>query len=311
MAHTLGKYTDFEGLRERALALRRAGLSLRQIRDELKIHNNDLLNRLVKGEPPPEWTKRPNAKDDLRARARELRLQGWTYDRIQVELGCSKSSISLWVRDLPKPERRDAAAQARLANRLRWEHELAVRDEARQRTKAAAAQQIGEMSARDLFVAGVALYWAEGSKDKPHGRREDVLFVNSDPGVIRLYLAWLGLLGVEPERLTYRLMIHTTADTGGAERFWADLVGVDASGFQKTTIKKHNPRTVRKNVGENYRGCLVIRVRQGAELYRRIEGWWSGMVDSAGRDHAPSLPPVGFEAAIRRGVAASRRPLEP
>lgn len=95
----------YEELRAQAIALRRQGLSRRQIRDHLKVYNNDLLNRLVEGEPPPEWTKRPNAKDDLRERARELRRQGWTYDRIQLELGVSKGSISLWVRDLPKPER--------------------------------------------------------------------------------------------------------------------------------------------------------------------------------------------------------------
>jgi hypothetical protein len=70
MAHAHGKYADFEGLRERAVALRRAGLSLRQIREELQVHNKEILQRLVEGEPPPEWTKRPNAKDDLRDRAR-------------------------------------------------------------------------------------------------------------------------------------------------------------------------------------------------------------------------------------------------
>ena len=183
------------------------------------------------------------------------------------------------MRDLPQPERRDPTEQARLAARKRWEHELAIRDEERRRTKAAAAAQIGEMSDRDLFMAGVALYWAEGSKDKPYARRENVLFVNSDPGVIQLYLAWLGLLGVVRDRLTYRVMIHLTADVEGAKRYWADLAGVDPSTFQKTTIKKHNPKTVRKNVGDDYRGCLVIRVSQGAELYRRIEGWWKGMVD--------------------------------
>lgn len=99
MAQTHGTYADFEELRERAVALRREGLSRRQIRDRLHVDNNDILNRLLEGEPPPAWTKRPNAKDDLRDRARELRLQGWTYDRIQLELGCAKSSISLWVRD--------------------------------------------------------------------------------------------------------------------------------------------------------------------------------------------------------------------
>lgn len=189
MANSHGKYADFEGLRERAVALRRAGLSRRQIRDRLHVDNNDILNHLLEGEPPPEWTKRPNAKDDLRDRARELRLQGWTYDQIQVELGCSKSSISLWVRDLPKPERREPTEQAKLAARKRWEQELAVRDEGRQRTKAKAAQEIGELSDRELFITGVALYWAEGTKDKPHARRERVTFVNSDPSMIRLFLA--------------------------------------------------------------------------------------------------------------------------
>ncbi|MGW1027253.1 hypothetical protein ACWD4J_26770 [Streptomyces sp. NPDC002577] len=280
MTAITGKYADFEGLREQAVALRRAGLSRRQIRDRLHVDNNDILNRLLEGEPPPEWTKRPNAKDDLRAKARELRLQGWTYDQIQVELGCSKSSISLWVRDLPKPERRDPAEQAKLAARKRWEHELAIRDVERQQTKVTAAGEVGAMTERELFVAGVALYWAEGAKDKPYARRENVLFVNSDPGVIQIYLAWLSLLDVESERLSYRVMIHMTADVEGAKRYWADLVGVDVATFQKTTIKKHNPKTVRKNVGDDYRGCLVIRVSQGAELYRRIEGWWTGMVAS-------------------------------
>ncbi|MBK3630614.1 hypothetical protein JHN59_38645 [Streptomyces sp. MBT49] len=287
MTYAHGKYADFEGLRDQAMALRREGLSRRQIRDRLHVDNNDILNRLLEGEPPPEWTKRPNAKDDLRHKARELRLLGWTYDQIQMELGSSKSSISLWVRDLPKPERRDPAEQARLASGKRWEHELAVRDEVRQRTKTTAAAELGALSERDLFIAGIALYWAEGTKDKPYARRESVTFVNSDPGVIQLYMAWLNLLGVEPARLTYRVMIHMTADVEGAIRYWADLAGVDASDFQKTTIKKHNPKTLRKNVGDNYRGCLVIRVAKGADLYRRIEGWWSGMVDSAGRDHAP------------------------
>ncbi|WP_336054072.1 hypothetical protein [Streptomyces sp. CA2R101] len=275
---------DYEALRPQAVALRRAGLSRRQIRDRLHVHNNDILNRLLDGTPAPDWTRRPNAKDDLRERARELRKEGRTYDEIQIALGCSKSSISLWVRDLPKPPpRRTPAEQARIAREKRWEHELAVRETERRRTKSAATQEVGDLSDRELLFTGAALYWAEGSKDKPYARREHVQFVNSDPGVIRLFLAWLKLLGVEPERIVYRVMIHTTADTAAAERYWADLVGVDAASFQKTTLKKHNPKTVRKNIGEGYHGCLVIRVLQSADLYRRIEGWWYGIVCGAER----------------------------
>ncbi|WP_335940148.1 hypothetical protein [Streptomyces sp. PTD5-9] len=278
MTEITSKYADFEGLRAQAVALRRAGLSRRQIRDRLHIDNNDILNRLVQGEPAPEWTKRPNAKDDLRAKARELRLQGMTYDQIQVELGCSKSSISLWVRDLPKPEPRYTDEERRALMNAGLSRLRAAQDEDRRRTKAQACAAVGELSDRELFLAGVTLYWAEGAKDKTYSRRESLLFINSDPNVITLYLRWLELLGVTRERLHLRVSIHESADVAGAERFWADLTGVPVTSFQKATLKKHNPRTVRKNTAETYRGCLIIYVIKSAELYRRVEGTWYGIV---------------------------------
>ncbi len=274
------KCTDFEALREQAVALRRDGLSRRQIRDRLKVHNNVLLNRLLEGEPAPEWTKRPNAKDELRARARELRQEGMTYDRIQVELGCSKSSISLWVRDLPRPPRRSREEASAIARRG-WDATLHRRETERRRTREAARQETASLTDRELFLAGVALYWAEGSKSKPHRRSERVSFINSDPDVIGVFLAWLRLLDVTPERLKFHVNIHETADVAEAERFWVEHTGADRSRFGKTTLKKHRPATVRKNIGENYRGCLAIHVLQSADLYRRIEGWWYGIVGAA------------------------------
>ncbi|MGW9238946.1 hypothetical protein ACWGRL_09495 [[Kitasatospora] papulosa] len=278
MTHANGKYADFEGLREKAVALRREGLSRRQIRDRLHVDNNDILHRLLEGEPAPEWTKRPRARDDLRAKARELRLQGMTYDQIQVELGCSKSSISLWVRDLPKPkpryteEERLALMNAGLA-RLR-----AGQDQERMETKRIARESMGELSDRELFIAGVTLYWAEGMKDKPYSRRESLLFINSDPNVIKVYLNWLALLGVTRERLHLRVSIHESADVTQAEDSWSDLTKVPRVDFMKATLKKHNPKTTRKNTGEAYHGCLVIYVTKSAELYRRVEGAWYGIV---------------------------------
>lgn len=281
MAHSPGKYTDFEHLRDQAVALRRAGRSLRQIRDELKIYNNDVLNQLVKGEPPPAWTKRPRAKDDLRDRARELRLQGWTYDRIEAELGCSRSSVSLWVRDLPRPEPRYTPEEQQALMREGLARRRAAENEEREKTKLGARLEVGELSDRELFMAGVALYWAEGSKSKPYDRRERAVFVNSDPGVIRTYLAWLDLLDVSRERLNFRVLIHETADVDAAHRFWAEIADIDVSVFAKPTLKKHNPKTVRKNTGDDYHGCLVIGVARSAGLYNRIEGWWSGIVTQA------------------------------
>ncbi|WNO74096.1 hypothetical protein [Streptomyces sp. AM8-1-1] len=281
MTESPGRYADFETLREQALTLRREGLSRRQIRDRLHVHNNDILNRLLEGEPPPEWTKRPNAKDDLRARARELRLEGMTYDAIQLELGCSKSSISLWVRDLPKPEPRYTDEERMALMNSGLAHLREAQEAQRQRTKRSAHDSIGRLSDRELFIAGVTLYWAEGAKDKPYRRCEVLQFINSDPNVIRVYLRWLELLDVPRDRMHFRVSIHESADVAEAERFWADMAGVDASTFQRATLKKHNPRTTRKNVGEAYRGCLVVYVTQSADLYRRMEGAWYGIVFGA------------------------------
>ncbi|WP_030982952.1 helix-turn-helix domain-containing protein [Streptomyces sp. NRRL WC-3744] len=281
MAHSPGTYADFEGLREQAIALRRAGRSLRQIRDELKIYNNDILNQLVKGEPPPAWTRRPRAKDDLRARARELRLQGWTYDQIEAELGCSRSSVSLWVRDLPKPAPRYTPEEQRALMQEGLAKRRAADREKLERTKAAALDEVGELTDRELFMAGIALYWAEGAKSKPYDRRERAIFVNSDPGVIRTYLAWLDLLGVDRERLTFRVLIHESADVAAAHRHWADIADVDPGVFAKPTLKRHNPKTVRKNIGDDYHGCLAVGVARSAHLYNRIEGWWNGIVAQA------------------------------
>ncbi|WP_116212179.1 hypothetical protein [Streptomyces olivoreticuli] len=221
------------------------------------------------------------AKTELQARARELRLAGRTYDEIVAELGVAKSSVSLWVRDLPKPQK--TAEQMQAMSEARWEPYRKTRALVRQQTKEAAVREIGRMTDRELFLVGVGLYWSEGSKRKAHRPQEVTVFINSDPSMITVYLAWLELLHVEPERLRYRVMIHESADVAGAEKFWADLVGIDVTSLDKTTLKKHNPKTVRKNVGEDYRGCLVVRVLKGADLYRRIEGWWYGIVLCAKR----------------------------
>ncbi|MFE9795080.1 hypothetical protein ACFYRL_25480 [Streptomyces goshikiensis] len=280
--------TTFDDLRQRAVTLRREGLSRRQIRDRLQVHNNDILNALLQGEPPPTWTKRPNAKDDLRDRARELRLQGMTYDRIQAELGCSKSSISLWVRDLPRPERTHRPPGTDMTRAQQGRKEAHERRKVQyEATRRAAEDSIGELTDRELFLLGVGLYWAEGGKTKPHRPHPQITFVNSDAGMIRTFLAWLRLMDVPEDRLRFTLQIHETADASAAEQYWMEVVGLGASHFTKTTLKRHTPLTNRKNVGDSYRGCLSVRVLKGSDLYRRVEGAWCGIVgavDSTNRE---------------------------
>src|ERR1022692_902199 len=144
-------------LREQAVALRRAGKSRREIQQILQLRSNATLNEGLRGEPPPAWARRPNAKDGVRARARELRGQGMAYDEIAAELGVSKSSASLWVRDLPRPERlsyevsreRQAAGVARY-----WARERREREALRAAVSATAARQIGSLTEREILIGG-------------------------------------------------------------------------------------------------------------------------------------------------------------
>jgi DNA invertase Pin-like site-specific DNA recombinase len=83
-------------LREQAIALRLEGKSRMEIKEILGPISNSTLNDALAGTPPPEWTRRPNAKDDVRERARELRIQELSVNEIAAQLSVSKSSVSLW-----------------------------------------------------------------------------------------------------------------------------------------------------------------------------------------------------------------------
>jgi transcriptional regulator with XRE-family HTH domain len=295
----------FLQLREQAIALRRAGRSRREIKELLGIGSNETLNEALRGEPPLPWTWRPNAKDDLRVRARNLREQGLDYNQIAAELRVSKSSVSLWVRDLPRPpglsyaECRKRAAEG--ASRY-WAAERPIREAKRETARAAAAAEIGALSDREIIIAGAIAYWCEGEKNKPHRRSDQVSFINSDPGLVKFFLRFLDVAGIARERLIFRLSIHENADVEAAQQFWLKVTQAQPDQFRRPTLKRHNPKTVRKNIGADYHGCLIIKVRRGTDLYRKIEGWAPAIM--AGLD-VPDDSGMAGMAPARRMDASS------
>jgi transposase-like protein len=284
--------TAFPQLREQAIALRRSGKSRREIKQILGIGSNETLNNALSGEPPQPWIR--NAKPDMQLRARELRKQGLNYNQIAAELGVSKSSVSLWVRDLPRPERLSAEeCRQRSIEGLRryWAIERPLREAERQAVQKAAAAEIGQLTAREVLVAGAIAYWCEGAKNKQNLRADRVVFTNSDPGLIRLFLQFLDAVGTGRDMLIYRIQIHEDADIRSAQEFWLGVTKANRAQFRRPTLKQHNPKTTRKNTADGYHGCLRVEVRRGVGLYPRIEGWASAvMAGTPGtdvpRDHA-------------------------
>jgi transcriptional regulator with XRE-family HTH domain len=279
-------------IKERARELRRQGLSVAQITEALGRRAQSPVHRWVADIPPPVWTRRPTAKDDLRSRACQLRREGGSLKEIATELRVAKSSVSRWVRDLPVPEGlRERAAHAHRINSERWLRDRARREAERQQVKSAARDLVGPVSDRELMLVGAAVYWAEGAKDKPYARREFVRFINSDRQMIVLFQRWLDLMKVPEENRVYRLSIHESADIGAAHEWWSNVIQVPVGRFARAVLKRHNPVTVRRNVGGDYHGCLVISVRKSRVLYQTIDGLFYGFV--AGVDATPRGHPAG------------------
>lgn len=136
---------------------------------------------------------------------------------------------------------------------------------------------MGVLTDRELEMIAVTAYWCEGKKDKPYDRRETVTFINSDPDVISVWLQFLSRRGYGNDRLRLNLSIHESANLVAATRYWAEVAGVHPSHLGRPMLKRHNPKTSRKNTGEAYVGCLVVRVLQGRSLYQEIEGSWRGI----------------------------------
>jgi hypothetical protein len=47
------------------------------------------------------------------------------------------------------------------------------------------------LTVREILIAGAIAYWCEGAKAKPHRQHCSVVFINSDPGLIGLFLRFL------------------------------------------------------------------------------------------------------------------------
>ncbi|WP_053207334.1 hypothetical protein [Jiangella muralis] len=268
------RLVDDTELAARVHAMRADGKTYVEIKTELGIGASTISRILgVYG----KGRARPRVTDELRGRARALRADGRSVPEIAAELGLAKSTAWLITKDLPWTLTEDRAEARAEASRAGWRHRKAQTAAERERITRTIVATFGELTDRELLIAGAVAYWAEGAKSKPWNPAEDLSFINSDPDMIRLHLEWLAVLGVDPGRLRFRLSIHESADVAAATAYWAEVVGVPVERFARATLKKHNPKTVRKNVNEGYRGCLVVRVSKGAPEYRIMNGWWSAV----------------------------------
>lgn len=207
-----------------------------------------------------------------RAKAISLRKQGLTYNEILRQVPVAKSSLSLWLNDLPLTKlekhllskRKDSntnkgrirAAAAHHQNRLAREKERVP----------SIIEFFNKHEKEPLFHLGVGLYWAEGAKNSG-----GVMFTNSDEKMIQVMIEWFERY-TEYSRLDlrYRLYIHKPYAHENCERWWSEKLLVPLTSFTKTSFK---PTSKGIKIRQNYKGCLRIEVPRSTVLLHKIKIW--------------------------------------
>jgi len=221
-------------------------------------------------------------KPEEKKKAIKLRKQGKTYSEILREVKVSKSTLSLWLRDvgLSKPQKQNISKKRMEAQKRGAK---ARRDERVRRTKEIhelARKEIGHLSKREKWLIGIALYWAEGSKQKKGQPSPRLDFTNSDGDMIKFFIVWLReYLNISSEDFKFGIYIHENNKYRIDEviRYWSKVTSFPKKKFDYVYYKKHNVKTNRKNVGEDYFGVLRVSIRKSIDLNRKIAGWMTGI----------------------------------
>ncbi len=230
-----------------------------------------------------------------RAAARELRASGLTLAEIASGLGVSRSSASVWVRDveLPGPIRRRGP-------RRRGPNALQRRKAAEIEAGLAWGREvIGELSDRDLLIAGTALYAGEGSK--ADGR---VRFANTDSAMVGLFMDWLRrFFNPEEARLRARVYLHQGLDLAAAHQFWSTVTGLPLGQFGKPYRAVPDPSI---RISKHPFGCVYVSYSSSL-AHRRITGLMEALLSSS--SHRSGVAQLAEHSTVnRRAVGSSPTP---
>lgn len=178
------------------------------------------------------------ARRQEKERALVLRRKGFSYSQIKSELGVSKSTLSGWLKDIPLSQKRMRELRDNSQIRIEKTRETKriKREDRLSLVYKKVSDDLGELTDREFFVAGLFLYWAEGGKTTPYS----ISLSNTDPSMIRYYLKWLNKLQVPKDKVKIRLQLYKDMDINYEISFWSDILSLPKSCFRNPYIKKSN-----------------------------------------------------------------------
>jgi transcriptional regulator with XRE-family HTH domain len=184
--------------------------------------------------------------------ARILRSQGVSLKGIANKLGVSKSTVSLWVRDIIIEE----SLTARLyANQYENGRKAAEKAKTLFSDARVLAREQGRIKAQEkdpLHLTGCMLYWCEGYKS-----RGSVQLVNTDPVLIKTFLKFLReSCGVIDENI--KIKIYFYQDLRSKDEvvdFWLSLTSLTKDNIQSIVVKEGKTEKKRRR---EYGMCVIM-----------------------------------------------------
>lgn len=167
-----------------------------------------------------------------------MRLKGASYSQIRKKVSVSKSSLSLWLQGMPLSDERIRALRGNSAIRIERYRETRrkTREGRWSVVRKHVASEIGRLNSRELFIAGLFLYWGEGGKTQ----LSSTTLSNTDPAMILFFMHWLASLGVPKSRLRVHVHLYQDMDVQKELRYWSRVLHLPMSAFRKPYVKKSN-----------------------------------------------------------------------
>lgn len=208
--------------------------------------------------------------------AEKLRTQGMSLGEISSQLNISKSTASVWSRDIQlsvsakkrlaaRTTVRSLAGLKKYSEKIKNDKQLAII-----KASVVGSSKLGDLSNRDVYCIGLGLYWGEGYKTG----NQEFGFTNSDPQMMRFYIHWLEItFGVKKSELILRVSINQIHKlrTNEVQNFWSEISSVPLTQFTKISLIKSVSKKVYPN-SLTYMGTLRIKVRQGTKMRREVLG---------------------------------------
>jgi hypothetical protein len=220
------------------------------------------------------------AKHLLKIKAIALRKNGTSIKDIAKRLEVSQGIVSLWCRGINLSKEqitklikskkskitagRLKGALAQKTKRLNYIEEMEVE-----------ARSLGKLSKNELFVSGLALYLAEGTKGY-----STVQFTNKDPLVIKFMLRWFKeIYSIDVNDMKCSLIINSSHTHRDYEirKFWSNCLGINKDRFTKTRFVLAKHKKIFDNPNE-YRGTFNFRILKSSRLLYKINAYCSQLL---------------------------------